>query len=330
MLVKARLVERLTQLGLTPEVQDTVACSFKWPVCGRVQNVLARIDGQQRSGVLLMAHYDSVHFAPGAGDDGAGVATLLEVARVLRDAPQTAQQHPVRVHRRRRSRSARCRGVLLATRVGRTTSPVVINVEGSGSAGPSLLLRSGPRSGAMLDAFRSVAPFPVALSFSEELFKRLPNDTDLSVSNHAGKPGIDFAFAGERNHYHTRRDSIANLSLATLQHHGDNVLPLVRALADADLTHTRTELRLYDARRNRSGSRTGRRPGSRLRSASWSLLGLATWRRWQGPGHFFAALGIVALDARHDRCAGTRRRSHSPTCSRARALRGPPIHGRGG
>src|SRR6186713_2668851 len=37
MLVKARLVERLTELGFTPEVQETVACSFKWPVCGRVQ-----------------------------------------------------------------------------------------------------------------------------------------------------------------------------------------------------------------------------------------------------------------------------------------------------
>ena len=47
-----------------------------------------------------MAHYDSVDFAPGAGDDGAGVATLLEIARALHDEPQTPQQHPVRVHRR--------------------------------------------------------------------------------------------------------------------------------------------------------------------------------------------------------------------------------------
>ena len=43
MLVKGRLVERLTELGLTPEVQDAVTCNFKWPVCGHVQNVLARI-----------------------------------------------------------------------------------------------------------------------------------------------------------------------------------------------------------------------------------------------------------------------------------------------
>ncbi len=168
----------------------------------------------------------------------------------------------------------------------------MINVEGSGSAGPSLLLRSGPRSGAILDAFRSAAPFPVALSFSEELFKHLPNDTDLSVSNHAGKPGIDFAFVGERNHYHTRLDSIANLSLATLQHHGENVLPLVRALADADLTRAEPNY-VYATLTHSVWLAYRPQTGLAISICVVVLLGLATWRRWQGPGHFFAALGFV-------------------------------------
>ncbi len=40
-------------------------------------------------GVVLMSHYDSVPAGPGAGDDGAGVAVGLEVARLLkgRDLP---------------------------------------------------------------------------------------------------------------------------------------------------------------------------------------------------------------------------------------------------
>jgi hypothetical protein len=66
----------------------------------------------------------------------------------------------------------------------------------------------------------------------------MPNDTDFSVALRAGLRGIDFAFAGERNHYHTELDSIANLDLGTLQHHGDNTLPLLRSLADADLAAT--------------------------------------------------------------------------------------------
>src|SRR4051812_13339626 len=85
--VEARLVARLTELGFTPQVQDTIGCSSVWVACGHVRNVLARIDGERPSSILLMAHYDSVAFAPGAGDDGAGVASLVEIARALRSDP---------------------------------------------------------------------------------------------------------------------------------------------------------------------------------------------------------------------------------------------------
>ena len=64
----------------------------------------------------------------------------------------------------------------------------------------------------------------------------MPNDTDFSVVQRANIPGIDFAFAGERNHYHTPNDTIENLDLRTLQHHGENILPLARSLANSDWT----------------------------------------------------------------------------------------------
>ena len=44
-------------------------------------------DGQ-RQGALLMAHYDSVPNSPGASDDGAAVASLLETLRALRGGPR--------------------------------------------------------------------------------------------------------------------------------------------------------------------------------------------------------------------------------------------------
>ena len=55
-------------------------------------NVLLKIDGTDSStassedapnGVLFSCHYDSVSTAPGATDDGMGVATLLELAEYL-------------------------------------------------------------------------------------------------------------------------------------------------------------------------------------------------------------------------------------------------------
>ena len=122
---------------------------------------------------------------------------------------------------------------------------VVLNVEGSGSAGESLLLRTGPASGWVVDAFRASVSHPSAFSVADEVFKHMPNDTDFSVSQRAGLPGIDFAFASERNHYHTPLDTVDNLSRVTLQHHGENLLPLARKLATMDLAAQQPSDRLY-------------------------------------------------------------------------------------
>ena len=63
----------------------------------------------------------------------------------------------------------------------------------------------------------------------------MPNDTDFSVVMRAGVDGMDFAFAGERYHYHSPNDNLENIDLGTIQHHGENMLPLTRTLADMDI-----------------------------------------------------------------------------------------------
>ena len=289
--VRARLVERLTELGFTPQVQDTLGCSTRWPGCGHVQNVLVRIDGEQPASVLLMAHYDSVPYAPGAGDDGAGVAALLEIARILESAPPP---HNTIMFAFTDGEEPGLLGAeaFFAQHPWANDVAAVVNLDGSGSSGPVQLLRSGPNSGAILDAYRKVARYAIGTSVTEEIFKHLPNNTDLSVAMHAGKPGLDFAFAGERNHYHTLRDSIANLSDATLQHFGENALPLVRALANADLSKRSPDY-VYTTLTHTIWLAYRPQTGLFVAIAIVALLGLATWRRWQGIGHFAGAFGIV-------------------------------------
>ena len=88
-----------------------------------------------------MAHYDSVPMAPGAGDDGAGVVAILETARALKlEAPC---KHPIMLI----LTDAEENGLIgaeaffnqhpLAKEVG-----IVLNVEGSGSSGSSMVLRT--------------------------------------------------------------------------------------------------------------------------------------------------------------------------------------------
>ena len=235
--VRDRLLQALENLGLTAEVQSTIGCSSRRPICANVENVLAELPGQTEDAVVLMAHYDSVPHAPGAADDGSGVVTLLESARALLTEP-ARRNRVLLVFTDAEEMGLLGAEAFFAEHRWVDDIRAVINIEGSGSGGPSLLLRSSNPGGHLLRAYRENAETANAYSYSQEVFARMPNDTDFTVPDRAGIASIDFAFAFEYNHYHTPLDTVANLDTGTLQHHGDNVLPLVRQLAEIDLEQT--------------------------------------------------------------------------------------------
>ncbi len=51
---------------------------------GIVHNLEAVIEGRESRSIVIGAHYDSIFGAPGANDNGSGVAALLELARLFR------------------------------------------------------------------------------------------------------------------------------------------------------------------------------------------------------------------------------------------------------
>lgn len=51
-------------------------------------NVIGKIQGKGDEMIVLGGHYDTVSAGPGAGDNGSGTATLLELARVMATRPQ--------------------------------------------------------------------------------------------------------------------------------------------------------------------------------------------------------------------------------------------------
>lgn len=70
----------------------------------------------------------------------------------------------------------------------------------------------------------------------EELFQGgfIPSDTDFRIfRDYGGVPGLDMAYITNGYVYHTTHDTEDIVSDNTLQHTGDNVLALVRALANA-------------------------------------------------------------------------------------------------
>ena len=243
--VKERIIKHLETLGLTAEEQHAVACDSRRSRCGFVENIIARIPGSEPGpALLLMSHYDSVPMSPGAGDDGAGVAAMLEVARIL-TAEAPFKNTVILLFTDGEEVGLLGAEAFFGQHSWAQQLGVVLNVEGSGSAGESLLLRTSPGSDWVVDAFRGSVSHPSAFSTTDEVFRHMPNDTDFSVSQRVGLPGIDFAFAGERNHYHSPLDTVENLSRVTLQHHGENLLPLARKLATMDLVVQQGGDRLY-------------------------------------------------------------------------------------
>ena len=89
--VREYILAQAKALGLPAEVQrrSGVESPMWGERSGTVENVIVRVPGTRSStpDVLITAHYDSVPVGPGAGDDGASVAAMLETMRVLEAGP---------------------------------------------------------------------------------------------------------------------------------------------------------------------------------------------------------------------------------------------------
>lgn len=229
--VRARLLLKLEALGYAPEVQTGTACS-RWGACSHVANIIATLPGRDADAVLVCAHYDSVGAGPGAGDDGAGVATVLEVARALKARHDAGRALVLLLTD---GEEAGLLGARLFVREHPLTKRVrvAINVEARGSAGPSLMFETSGATRPLIMGLQAL-PHPITGSLFGAVYRRMPNDTDFSVLSEAGIAGYNFAFIEELPHYHTPLDDLAHLDQRSLQHHGDNVLALVRALTSAE------------------------------------------------------------------------------------------------
>jgi hypothetical protein len=234
--VRAQILATLTGLGLQPHVEEGFAC-HRLGTCAQVKNVVAQIDGREPGAAVAMAaHYDSVPAGPGASDDLAGVAAILEIARALRAGPPL--RHPV-VLLLDEGEEAGLLGAAAFEESGTEAAAVraVVNLEARGTNGPSFMFETSGDNGWMIDSWAPRVARPVTTSVAAFIYTLLPNDTDLTVFRHRRVAGLNFAFIGGVANYHTPGDNFANSSPASLQHQGDNALAAVTGLAEADLAN---------------------------------------------------------------------------------------------
>ncbi|WP_166482229.1 M28 family metallopeptidase [Scytonema sp. UIC 10036] len=247
-IVRDYIVKQLTDRGLKPEVQKTTVVNSRWGtpfVAGTVHNILAKLSGTDNTkAVLLAAHYDSVPNGSGASDDGAAVAAMLETVRALKvyaplrndviflftdgeepgllGAKAFVDEHP------------------WAKDIG-----LVLNYEARGNSGVSIMFETSSENGWLIEEFAKASLHPVANSLTHNIYKLLPNDTDLTMFKAAGLPGFNFAYLNGVVHYHTSSDNLENIDERSLQHHGDYALSLTRHFGNLDLKDTKRSDAVY-------------------------------------------------------------------------------------
>jgi hypothetical protein len=229
------VIDQLRLFGYDVRVQETDARRPDFGLTARVSNIIAVKAGAEKGAIALLSHYDSNPAAPGAADDGLGVAVSLEAARLL--AARENRRHTLFVLVTDGEESGLMGAAgLVNDRDVMNRLQSYVNIEATGSGGTSMLFETGPGNGWIVKPWARSAPHPRGVSFAIEVYRRLPNDTDFSILKRRDVPGLNFAAIGDSYPYHTARDTPDRLSDLTLRHTGENAVETITALDAMDLS----------------------------------------------------------------------------------------------
>jgi Peptidase family M28 len=246
--VRERLIAELRSLGITPRIADSFTCNgspkAQTASCARIRNVVATIGPAEGRHVLLVSHYDSTPTGPGAADDGIGVATMLEVAAVLKDRPL---KRPVTLLFNEGEETG-----LIGARAFLDRDPLaarvdtLVNLESRGTTGPAIMFETSRPNGAALGHYARAVSNPAANSLTTDFSRLIPNSTDVAVLQERPWTILNFAIIGNETRYHSPDDKLANLDPRSVQHMGRQALEVTADLAGGGTAPATGELLYTD------------------------------------------------------------------------------------
>lgn len=209
------LFTRLEQYGLSVWYED-----FLSPEGHLSTNVIGEIPGRDPSMVYaVMAHLDSTSTdfsnAPGADDNGTGLAASLEIARILSGY---TLEHPVHIIFVNAEETAIVGSAAYARKVVADETPIegVFNVDSVGSPrmGPRIILNANEQSAWMMNLLVSVND---GYGLGQEILVR-QNPAIIADDTMLRNEGIEAVMIarevyGESEIHHTTRDTIENMSV---------------------------------------------------------------------------------------------------------------------
>ena len=253
--VRRYLSKQLNLLGGDVTIQKTTGYNEKRRKAAPINNIVALFPGKNsndkaRKKLMLLSHYDSAKvYSKGAADAGSGVVVILEALRgFLKKNPEHENDIVVTFTDGEELGLLGAQAFVqyhhLADSIG-----MILNFEARGSSGPAMMWpESASGTAAMISAYQQAnAAFPVTSSLIYEVYKMLPNDTDLTVfKQEKGINGLNFAFIDNHFNYHTINDDVRHLSYNSLMHQGLQLSAMLPVVANQDLSTAYSETdRIY-------------------------------------------------------------------------------------
>ncbi|MGL5346124.1 MAG: M28 family peptidase [Peptostreptococcaceae bacterium] len=202
-----------------------------------IQNVYAQIDGKSDSYIMLVTHYDSSHAKTeryaekdgslGAADAGYAMSTILETLRVIKES-NVELENGIKIL----FTDGEEYGLLGAKEAVKEKEifegvNYLINIEARGTKGPAIMFETSQNNSSVIDLYEH-SEKPFSYSITPEIYRLLPNGTDFTVFLDNDITGINISVLDGLENYHTPSDNPNNLSEESLQHYGDQVLPVVK------------------------------------------------------------------------------------------------------
>lgn len=242
---KEYVIEQLEKMGLEVTTQEGNSYS-EWGSFTYAKNIMARIKGSENGKALvLMTHYDSApHSAFGASDAGSGVATILEGIRAFIANNSSHKNDIIILITDAEELGLNGAKLFVENHPWVNEIGVILNFEARGSGGPSYtLVESNNGNASLINEYIKANPsFPVANSLAYSIYKKMPNDTDLTVFRKDAKiQGFNFAFIDDHYDYHTALDTPERLDNNTLSHQASYLMPLLSHFSNADLSQLNSE-----------------------------------------------------------------------------------------
>ncbi|MBW0475805.1 hypothetical protein O181_015520 [Austropuccinia psidii MF-1] len=193
----------------------------------------------KHNAILVNAHLDSTLSSPGAADDAAGIAIMLEIIRVIIHSPNWKLYNGIIFLFNGAEESFQDASHLFITKHPlKDIVRAVINLEACGMAGPEMLFQA--TSNEMIKAYSKI-PRPSGNIIATEIFATglINSDTDFrQFVQYANLTGLDMALVQNSYFYHTSRDIPSNIQPGAIQHMGENTLALLKHLTSSSVNLT--------------------------------------------------------------------------------------------